>query len=102
MSAIYEILRSTLNELLKCEAIRAPDDPRQLVVSMDDDEVTIPSVPSTPTEMLGMSLVLPQTIPLRCDVELNVCGEADGPGGKLWEIAQKCQVSIERDFETRS
>jgi len=46
--------------------------------------------------------VLPQTIPLLCDVELNVCGEADGPGGKLWEIAQKCQVSIERDFETRS
>lgn len=93
-SAIYEILRSTLNELLRCNAIWAPEDLQQMVIAMDDDEVTIPSVPSTPTEMLGSSLVRPQTIPRLSDVELNVYGEADGPGGKLWEIAQKCQVGF--------
>ena len=67
-SAIYEILRSTLNELLKCEAIRAPVHPRQVVVLMDDDEVTIPSTPSTPSTVLDSSLVRSQIIPPLCDV----------------------------------
>jgi len=97
-SAIYEILRSTLNELLKCEAIRTPEDPQQLVIAMDEDEVTIPSSPSIPSTVLDSSLVRPQSIPLLCDVKLNLYGEADVLGGKLWEIAQKCQVSIEWIF----
>ena len=88
-SAIYEILRSTLNELLKCEAIRTPEDPQQIVFAIDDNQET------TTSETLDSHLVRPETIPPLAEVELDLCGEANGPGGKLWEIAQKCQVSVD-------
>lgn len=56
----------------------------------DDDDAT--GTPSSPSPSSTWTLLPPQTLPKLEEVRLNLYGEEDGPGGKLWAIAQNCQV----------
>ena len=72
------ILRSCLNELIRCELIVAT--PRVI----EDNEATD----------TDWNMVMPQELPKLAEVHVHLWNQPHAPGMQLWLLAKKCQVSF--------
>ncbi len=75
--AAYVILRSCLNELIRCDLI--VNAPRVV----EDREATD----------TDWNVVMPQELPKLAEVHVHLWNQPHAPGMQLWLLAKKCQVS---------
>ncbi|KAF2142209.1 uncharacterized protein K452DRAFT_298194 [Aplosporella prunicola CBS 121167] len=105
--AIYDILRSSINELIRCKllVLSGPDDiPETRTMGMDmasdnttPDNMTLDCltlegerVDSTPIHTLEEPVSL-AFIPTFAEMRLHLNNHPNSPGRRLWHIAQRCQ-----------
>ena len=90
--AAYEIFRTSLNELIRCNLLVPSSDSDDVVE--DSDEVVqlvgdSPSISSVP----GGDWILmdPYTIPTLLYMNVHLWNRTNCPARKLWRIAQRCE-----------
>ncbi|KAF2090825.1 AAA-domain-containing protein, partial [Saccharata proteae CBS 121410] len=82
--AVYEILRSCLNELIRCEIITTTGHQEQ--VSPTSDSATDDSYPDS-----SFVLVDQASIPSFAEMNVHLWDQPNSPAMRLWNIAQKCE-----------
>jgi GTPase SAR1 family protein len=87
--AAYEIFRSCLNELVRCD-ILSPDSPDSAVD--EDDPMSLIQYPSSENDLPSPSCPRPANFfPSLTEVNVHLWDQPEAPGSKVWVIAQKCR-----------
>ncbi|KAJ9668816.1 hypothetical protein H2201_001062 [Coniosporium apollinis] len=84
--AIYDILRSSLNELIRCDLLVPSDDPDDGSDAASNESVNLVQAGSD-WEVLELG-----TFPSLAEVNVHMWNRPNAPARKLWEVAQKCEV----------
>ncbi|EON64972.1 hypothetical protein W97_04207 [Coniosporium apollinis CBS 100218] len=83
--AIYEILRSSLNELIRCDLLIPTDDPDDASDGASSDSVSLVQAGSD-WEVLVLG-----SFPSFAEMNVHLWNRPNAPARKLWKLAQRCE-----------